>query len=164
MRRCPGKRAGQVSQSVQKPTFSLHSFQTVLHRFQAASQLLSRHDPATKVCVRVCAKAGEGRRIPAQGRAVLHPGEAQLERALLRSHAAHLQPWATTLRSAQSCWTSPAYVCSHCRLLTSWDVTAASGISVPPRHAARTAKGMRRWIFSWNAVCKNKHTDFLSKP
>lgn len=101
-------------------------------------------------CVRVCAKVGEGRRgaegrrIPAQGRAPLHPGEAQLERALLRSHVARLQPCATTLRSAPPCWTSPAYVCSHCRLPYGWDVTAASGTSFPQRHAARTAKGTRR--------------------
>lgn len=98
----------------------------------------------------VCEKAGEGRRrgegrrTPAQGGAALHPGEAQLERALFRSHIAHLWPCTTTLRSVQSCWTSPAYICSHCRLPSSWDVTAASGISFPQRHAARTANGTRR--------------------
>lgn len=95
-----GTRAGQVSQSMQTPTFSLHTFQTALHRFQAAPWLLSCHDPATEVCVKVGEgrRRAEERRIPVQ-KAALHPREAQLEGALLGSHVAHLQPCASALCS-----------------------------------------------------------------
>jgi len=117
---------------------------------QPHSPSLIMTQPQRSVCVSVCAKTGEGRRrgerrrIPVQGRAAPHPGEAQLERALPRGHVAHLQLCASTLPSAQPRRTSPAYVCSHCRVPSSWDATAASGTSFPERHAATSAKGTRR--------------------
>lgn len=97
--------------------------------------MLPHHAPAAEVCV---CKGSRGRRAE-RGR-FLHkegqcPGEAQPERTLLRSHAAHLKPCATaTLQCVWSCWASPAYKCSHHRLVSTRDVAAALNISFPQRH------------------------------
>lgn len=100
------------------------------------------------VCLRVV-EAGEQKRGAPLHKEGQCPGEAQPERVLLSSHAAHLKPCATkTLCSVRSCWTFPAYRCSHHRLVSTRDVAAALNISFPQRHAARIAKGTRRQIFS----------------
>lgn len=128
-----GARSGQVSRSMQTPIFSLWSLWTVQQRFQTAHGSLIM--PQLQKCV---CKGSRGRRAE-RGR-FLHkegqcPGEAQPERTLLRSHAAHLKPCATaTLQCVWSCWASPAYKCSHHRLVSTRDVAAALNISFPQRH------------------------------
>lgn len=128
-----GARSGQVSRSMQTPIFSLWSLDCTAEI--SDSPWLPHHAPAAEVCV---CKGSRGRRAE-RGR-FLHkegqcPGEAQPERTLLRSHAAHLKPCATaTLQCVWSCWASPAYKCSHHRLVSTRDVAAALNISFPQRH------------------------------